>query len=495
MRIGARLYVSMLGPVIGVLVLGGGMAISMWYLHMALVVRGDLNRIEELAFEMELRMQECVVGGQPRAQVQWNICCDALLEALKKLDSLLAPEPDTRRAIAASASRLRSLLDELLTVRGVSSAAGGGVQREKQNHMVVVLQATLAGIVTDVARLNRISRQRSMQIKKQLQWISVMGMALLAISMLWIVSSAGRSIVRPIGDLHKGVVMIGSGHLDHRVGTKADDELGDLSRAFDKMVDNLNRVTASRDDLDREVAQRREAEKGLRRALDELKRSNDELAQFAYVASHDLQEPLRKVASFTQLLAARYGDKLDSDAKEFIAYAVDGAHRMQGLITDLLSYSRVGTRGKPFAPVDCEALLEYAIANLAIAIREGGAEVTHDPLPTVTGDDVQLAQLFQNLIGNAIKFRGEAPPRVHVAATRNDKEWTFLVRDNGIGIDPQYFGQLFVIFQRLHSRAEYPGTGIGLAICKKVVERHGGRIWVESEPGKGATFFFSIPER
>jgi signal transduction histidine kinase len=247
--------------------------------------------------------------------------------------------------------------------------------------------------------------------------------------------------------------------------------------------------------LEGQIAERKRGEERLSAATAELQRSNRELEQFAYVASHDLQEPLRKVASFTQLLAERYGDRLDTDAREFIAYAVDGAHRMQGLINDLLAYSRVGTRGKPFAPVDCGAVVEYAVANLELAIRESGAVVTRERLPTVMGDDLQLVQVFQNLIGNAIKFRGAAPPRVHVSAAGTGEEWIFRVSDNGIGIDPQYFARLFVIFQRLHSRAEYAGSGIGLAISKKIVERHGGRIWVESEPGKGATFCFSVPDR
>jgi len=206
-------------------------------------------------------------------------------------------------------------------------------------------------------------------------------------------------------------------------------------------------------------------------------------------------------------LSRRYRGKLDSDADEFISYAVDGATRMQSLINDLLTYSRIGTKGKDFEPTDCEAVFDRTLDNLQKAVEESGANVTHDPLPTVMADDMQLGQLFQNLIGNAIKFRSEEHPSIHVSCERIEesaignrqsamnKGWVFSVRDNGIGIDPEFTGRIFIIFQRLHKRGEYPGSGIGLAICRKIVERHGGRIWVESDPGKGSTFYFTIPLR
>jgi PAS domain S-box-containing protein len=243
----------------------------------------------------------------------------------------------------------------------------------------------------------------------------------------------------------------------------------------------------------RNITERKRAEEDIEKHAKELARSNAELEQFAYAASHDLQEPLRMVASYTQLLAKRYQGKLDADAEEFIRYAVDGATRMQRLIQDLLALSRVGSRHLEFLPTDCEALLDQALTALKATIEETDALVTHDPLPTVKADALQLIQLFQNLIGNALKYRTEDRPYVHISADREGDTWVFSVRDNGIGIDPKYAERVFEVFERLHGEAEYPGTGIGLAICKKIVERHDGRIWVESEPGKGATFFFTIP--
>ena len=243
----------------------------------------------------------------------------------------------------------------------------------------------------------------------------------------------------------------------------------------------------------RDITKRKEAEALLLRTVEELNRSNEELGQFANLASHDLQEPLRMVASYTQLLAKRYKGKLDSDADEFIAFAVDGANRMQLLIQDLLAYSRVGTKGIEFREVASEGSFTCAMRNLLGAIEDSGAQVTHDPLPTVRADEGQLIQLFQNLIGNAIKYQGPGIPQIHVSSVRTaDGKWCFSVKDNGLGIEAQYFEKIFGMFQRLHRREEFAGTGIGLAICKKIVERHGGNISVESQPGHGSTFRFAL---
>jgi light-regulated signal transduction histidine kinase (bacteriophytochrome) len=227
--------------------------------------------------------------------------------------------------------------------------------------------------------------------------------------------------------------------------------------------------------------------------MQELVRSNAELEQFACVASHDLQEPLRMVSSYAQLLGKRYQGRLDSEADLFIHYAVDGTKRMQQLIQDLLTYSRIGTSDTSLETVECDAVCHLAVKNLRVSIEEKGAVVTHDSLPTVIGDKTQITQLFQNLISNALKFHGENSPRVHISSEQKGNEWVFSVEDNGIGIAPEFSMRIFDIFQRLHSRDRYPGSGVGLSICKKIVERHGGRIWVESEPGNGSRFYFTIP--
>ncbi len=323
--------------------------------------------------------------------------------------------------------------------------------------------------------------------ERQVRYLEIGALVLLASLLTAFLASRffGQFVARPIRALFDTARAV-SRDKDFSIraaATDSHDEIEVLVRAFNEMLEQIQ---------ERDEAVRKSAA-NLAEKVQELARSNADLEQFAYIASHDLQEPLRTVASFAQLLQRRYKGKLDSNADEFIHYMVDGASRMQGLINDLLAFSRVGSRGKEFAPTDFATIVELALSNLQTAIAESHAEVTHDPLPTLKCDGAQLAQVFQNLVGNGIKFHNSQSPHVHIGAIRKDSEWVFSVKDNGIGIDPQFNQRIFEVFQRLHTRKEYPGSGIGLSITKKIVERHGGRIWVESRPGEGANFLFTLP--
>src|SRR3972149_4786410 len=265
----------------------------------------------------------------------------------------------------------------------------------------------------------------------------------------------------------------------------------DVSLTISPILDADGVITGA-STIARDVTARKRAEAPARQT-EELARSNADLEQFAYVASHDLQEPLRMVTGYCDLLQRRYKGKLDADADDFITFAVEGAKRMQELVRGLLAYPRVGPHGQTLELVDAKAAFDRAVANLSLAVQESGGTLTHGPLPAVMADPSQLEHLFQNLIGNALKFKGDEPPRVDVHAVRQADMWHFSVKDNGIGIDQRYTEKVFAIFQRLHGRGKYPGTGLGLAICKKIVERHGGRIWFESQAGHGTTFYFTLP--
>lgn len=297
-------------------------------------------------------------------------------------------------------------------------------------------------------------------------------------------------ILLPVERLRDGAIRIGQGDLTHRIEFVRQDEIGQVAVAFNQMAAELATLY---DDLEQKIMERTTQ---LEEQTAELARSNAELAQFAYVASHDLQEPLRMVTNYLQLLERRYSKALDQEAREFIAVAVDGATRMQQLIRDLLAYSRLGTRQDARQPVALPQILTQVCDNLQMAIQESGAVITINPLPTLTADPTQMGQLFQNLLANAIKFRRTQAPVIQICSRHDPQrhEWHFSITDNGIGIDAEAFDRIFLIFQRLHTRSEYSGTGIGLAICKKIVDRHGGRLWVESVVGQGSTFHFTIPE-
>lgn len=295
--------------------------------------------------------------------------------------------------------------------------------------------------------------------------------------------------LRVLRESEEGLRKLAS-ELEQRVAeqTKEIRQANEALEGHIKALENVN------NQLEMEVTERSKAQDALDAANTDLERSNRELELFASVASHDLQEPLRTITSYIELLAHKYGDKLDQQADQYMGFIMDGAHHLQTLINDLLAYSRVGTRAKPFAPVKMDSVLDQVLGGMKKTIAESNTQVERDELPEVLGDDVQLAQLFQNLIANAVKFRkNEAASRIRVTIKEDGDEWIFGVHDNGIGIDPQYSERIFQIFRRLHTREEYEGSGMGLAICRKIVEHHGGRIWVESTRGEGSSFYFTLP--
>lgn len=381
----------------------------------------------------------------------------------------------------------------------------------QDQQMCVLSEVDLAEVTPDIVRLQTASLGISVAMTVIML---VMGLAF------------ARDILSGIRALEEGTEAIAGGNLAYRIGNIREDEFGVLAQRFNSMAERISEIQArnqvlieelnhANDTLEEQVEERTSElkaaqvatlnimedlvknQEALTRNTKELERSNAELEQFAYVSSHDLQEPLRMISSYLQLIERRYKGKLDEDADEFINYAVNGADRMKLLINDLLRFSRVGTRGRELVPVPSETILQQVLENLKFAIEESKAEINAADLPEVLADESQFSQLLQNLLSNAIKFRGDAPPRIEIQATPEEGPdgeamWKFAIHDNGIGIDPQFFERIFIVFQRLHNSEEYPGTGVGLALCKKIVERHGGQIWVESQPAQGSTFFFTL---
>jgi signal transduction histidine kinase len=481
MTIERRIYVTTGIITLSILIIG---SILLWNSH---EVENGIDQIEtssqvvRSAFLLHSLMDEYLAHGDQRPLRQWHkrneflgkIINDA--KGFKSIDRVLLKDLEIKyRAV-------NSLYPQIFDLESL----GGRPQDLKtlKEALAGMMAVRLEELVNSAEDLHTASHSLTLRRQKLAQTLilvtSILMIGLIALNLYQI----RKTIVYPLQELSRGAEIIGGGNFDHVVETKNDDEVGKLSKAFNTMSE---RLSTSYNSLQSEIRERKRAE-------EDLLRSNKDLEQFAYIASHDLQEPLRNVASCMQMLDKKYKSKLDAKADQIIWHAVESVVRMKALILDLLAYSRLSTRGNPFQPTNCEEVLGQTLANLRPTIEETGAVVTYDPLPTVTGDFTQLLQVFQNLIGNAMKFRDQTPPKVHISAARGEDEWIFSVKDNGIGIEPQHLDRIFVIFQRLHKRTEYDGTGMGLAIVQKTVERHRGRIWVESEPGKGTTFSFTIP--
>jgi len=444
-------------------------------------------RLSNALLDAETGVRGFVLGGEEVFLAPYRRGIDEERVALRELERVQSPgELAIARAHLAQVRRLADAWRAEYAVPVIAAVRAGeppppasaGRQRFE------LLRGALAAEQRDL-RAARVQARAQLESTARFATAMFVGAGVLVLlSLLAAELALRRMVIAPLGRLARGVRTVARGDFEHALEPSGPRDVAQLGRDVEGMRE---RIVA-------EIAALRDAELALIGQAGELRRSNEELEQFAYVASHDLQEPLRKVASFTQMLERRYKGELDERADRYIAFAVDGAKRMQELINDLLEFSRVGRLDVKQEPVDTNELVAEARARLAAALQETGAEVSANGLPTVTGDAGLLAAVFQNLIANAIKFRADAPPRVWIEAERDARFWRFECTDNGIGVEDQYGERIFVIFQRLHTREAYEGTGIGLAMCRKIIEYHGGRIWlVPAEAGRGARFDFTLP--
>ncbi|MDQ1565157.1 MAG: hypothetical protein QOF96_37 [Actinomycetota bacterium] len=411
-----------------------------------------------------------------------------LQRAVRGDPRLTTPLADTLRKAAEWRETAAQPLMDSVRIGGAKAATPALLDESRQRFDVFrdASKALEQALDTERARAGR-----NLDIATR-RLVEVAGAGLVAAALAGLVlwRSLSHWVLGPLDSLGDQTRRVTAGEFDRPIEPVGPPEIMRLAGDTDAMRRQIRAELAAMEDARELLAAQKEE---LTAQAEELARSNADLEQFAYVASHDLQEPLRKVTSFCQLLQRRYQGQLDERADQYIEFAVDGAKRMQALISDLLAFSRVGRTTEEFVDVDCEDSLDRALRNLEAAIEDAGAEVVRHPLPTVKGDPSLLSALFQNLVGNAIKFRSDAPPRIEVSAEQIDGEWSFRVADNGIGIDETYADRVFVIFQRLHAKELYPGTGIGLALCKKIVEFHGGRIWLDTAVGSGTTVCWTLP--
>jgi signal transduction histidine kinase len=410
--------------------------------------------------------------------------------ASDRLQQTIGHQPRLGPALSAvlqRASEWRQTVAEPLiaSVRANGAKAATPALLEDSERRFDAFRTASAALEQALAAERDRARDRLGTATRQLVDVGAGGALAAALAGLGLWRALARWVLRPLDSLGDQTRRVTAGEFDRPIEPVGPPEIMALARDTEAMRRRIRAELAAMEDAREQLAAQAE----------ELVRSNADLEQFAYVASHDLQEPLRKVTSFCQLLQRRYQGQLDERADQYIDFAVDGAKRMQALINDLLAFSRVGRTTEAFVPVDCDDAFDRALRNLETTIEEAGAEIVRTPLPTVDGDPSLLTALFQNVVGNAVKFRSDDPPRVEVGAERRDGEWFFRVADNGIGIDPAYADRVFVIFQRLHAKELYPGTGIGLALCKKIVEFHGGRIWLDTEVPAGTTVCWTLPVR
>ncbi|MCF7853347.1 MAG: HAMP domain-containing protein [Candidatus Pacebacteria bacterium] len=496
MRIRTKLHLSTAAAIVGALAVGIILFRAVQRLDTELGSIETVDRAVGTLFDLNILTHELMTAHTQRVARQWEASHRQVGRILTDYQPVTVTERRLIQRMMEHHYRAALLFERLLEVSDTSSpkpvsvASNNGLTQRLVSQITIVLRT----MTSESEQLYAATYRRITRLQKQAVGMAVVCSVGMALVVTCLAALIGIGLVKPLSQLREGIQIVGNGNLEHTVGTEKQDEIGDLSRTFDIMTERLRHTMASRDELAAEIQERKKAQKELQSTLQDLKRSNAELEQFAYVASHDLQEPLRMVNSYVQLLARRYEGKLDEDADKYIGFAVDGATRMQALINDLLTYSRVGTRAKPLKLVDCNSIVDQALKNLELTIREAGADITCDSMPAVHADSGQLVQVFQNLVANAVKFRGDTPPRIHIGVEDDGDTWRFSVQDNGIGIEPKYANRIFAIFQRLHSRTEFSGTGIGLAVCKKIVERHGGTIWLDTTYSDGTRFYFTLPK-
>ncbi|WHT17711.1 ATP-binding protein [Crossiella sp. CA-258035] len=445
--------------------------------------------------DQQLAVRDYVLSGTENRLERYQAERTEEFATLARLRELLAGRPELRSKVdvvqAAAGTWQRELAEPAIArvkASGASGALLGGLDYTEPRF--VALQDALKELDAAIGAQRLVSKAA---MERALWTLTALGVGFVAFALvcavaLWL--ALRRWVTAPLGRLGEETTRVAQGDLSRQVGSDGPQEIAALAADIEAM--RVQMFTALMTAVRVQETLREQAEQ-LNESAEDLRRSNAELEQFAYVASHDLQEPLRKVASFCQLLQRRYGGQLDARADQYIEFAADGAKRMQQLINDMLAFSRVGRTTGEFTEVELDEVLTRALTSLSASREETGAVVEADPLPTVRGNATLLAQVLQNLVGNAIKFRGEAVPHIRITVERHAEEWLFRCADNGIGIEPQYAEKIFVMFQRLHAKEDYTGTGIGLALCRKIIEHHGGRIWLDTEISQGTTVCWTLP--
>jgi len=504
MNIRTKLWFGIGAAIIIAALVGSVLLATFIHVHSTIERIQKKNRIMKSVVELKIITADYQSSGLERTRTQWRSLHDMLHRDIKGLGG----PPEHRAILQRMQENLASLKDTFDVLHDLSRdgsvANPPGTSLDISRRLMAKMDTSLLMLYSDANQLVSLIQADMMRGQRMAMWIVGLSAFTMLTLIIGLATMVSRTTIRPLLRLGASTAVIGAGDLDHRTGMTADDEVGQLSRSFDAMLDRLKAVMASRDELNREVAQRERAEQRLRRALSNLTRSNQDLEQFAYSASHDLQEPLRKVMSFGSLLEKEYGARLEGDGLLYLASMEKATRRMQTLINDLLSYARVTTQGKTFVAVNLNEVAGEVLSDLEVRIRDTNAQVNVGDLPEIHADPTQMRQLLQNLIGNALKFhKRDGHPVITVSAgpvadaggpaSAPPSHCRFQVRDNGIGFDEKYRERIFGVFQRLQGRDAYDGSGIGLAVCRKIVERHGGTITATSQPGEGATFTVMLP--